>query len=301
MDTDPTLRVAYSQVRRVSFESVTRNRVHRHSYYEPCIVISGTGQFEHGASVYPLREGDLFVADRGTFHEIRSTESRDLDLYFLAFSVLSSQKRSSGDQWHVLNQECITDFVLGHRVHLPGQSHLVSLFEHVTRLARRNPSFRKDDNYHAASRLLLRQVMTALSDSATLSEAAYSEHLTQRRIEEYIEAHLHEPIRVVDIADACAVSERTLRRRWASWSRRSIQGEIRRRRIERAAQLLLLPDISVAEAAYQVGIFSASQFSRQFKEARGLTPKDYRQRYLAEAGQGFGDRLAMTEFLEGAN
>ncbi len=299
MDTDGATRVAYSQVRHVSFESVARNRVHRHSYFEPCIVISGTGQFEHGASVFQLGKGDLFVADRGTFHEIRSMESRDLELYFLAFRVLSGRKSADPDTWHARNQECITGFLLGHRVHLPGQSHLVSLFEHVMRLARRNANFRKDENYHAASRLLLRQVMTALTVSATLSDAAYSEQLTQRRIEEYIEAHLHEPVRVADIAEACAVSERTLRRRWASWSSRSIQAEIRRRRLDRAAQLLLLPDISVAEAGYQAGISSASQFSRQFRESRGLTPKDYRQHYLGEAGQGlFGDHKAMTEFLD---
>ena len=182
---------------------------------------------------------------------------------------------------------------------MPGQSHLVSLFEHVMRLARRNPSFRKDETYHAASRLLLRQVMTALSDSAGLSDAAYSEQLTQRRIEEFIETHLHELIRVADIASACAVSERTLRRRWGSWSNRSIQAEIRRRRMERAAQLLLLPDISVAEVGYQVGIASASQFSRQFKATQGLMPRDYRRRYLDDTSEGlFGDRHAMTEFLD---
>lgn len=301
MNTDTLSRIAYSQVRHVSFESVTRNRVHRHSYFEPCIVISGSGHFEHGKQVFRLGAGDLFVADRGTFHEIRSTETRDLELYFLAFRVLSSQGRSGADDWHRQNQNCITTFLLGHRAHLPGQTHLVSLFEHVMRLSRRKPDFRQDEDYHAAIRLLLRQVMKALSDSAGLSDAAYSEHLTKRRVEEFIEAHLHEPVRVADIADACAVSERTLRRQWANWSSRSIQSEIRHRRMERAAELLLLPDISVAEAGYQVGILSASQFSRQFRETRGLTPREYRQRYLGEAGQGlFGDRRAMTEFLDDA-
>ncbi len=298
MQTDAISRIAYSQVRHVSFESVTRNRVHRHAYFEPCIVISGTGQFEHDGRVFELTEGDLFVADHGTFHEIRSTESKDLELYFLAFRVMSGQMRPTPDDWHTLNQSCISRFLLGHRVHLPGQSHLASLFEHVTRLARCNPNFRNDENYHAASRLLLRQVMTALSDSATLSEAAYSEHQTRRRIEEYIEAHLHESFHVADIAEACAVSERTLRRRWATWSSRTLPAEIRRRRMERAAQLLLLPDISVAEAGYQVGIASASQFSRQFRATRGLTPREYRQRYLGSAGQGLTGDRAMTEFLD---
>ena len=290
-------RVVYSQTRYVSFESVERNRVHRHSYFEPCIVISGNGEFEHGSDVFPLTAGDLFVAERGTFHEIRSVESHDLRLYFLAFNILASH--GVADDQPIPDQACIAAFLANHRTHLPEQSHLVPLFEHISRLVRRNAGYADDPNFHDASRLLLRQVMTSLSRSALLPDEVYHEQLRRRRIEAFIESRLHLPVRVSDIASACAVSERTLRRLWANWSTRSLVQELRHRRVERATQLLTLPDMTIADVGYQVGIPSPAQFSRQFKQIVGMTPMAYRKKVLSGLGPDLsGGQPHMTEFFD---
>ena len=76
----PLYYAALSATRYVSFERVTRNRIHRHSFFEPCIVVSGEGEFEHGSKVFALREGDLFIANPGIYHEIRSLRTKDLPL-----------------------------------------------------------------------------------------------------------------------------------------------------------------------------------------------------------------------------
>ena len=295
MERSPVYRAVYSQTRYVSFDSVVRNRFHRHSYFEPCIVVSGNGEFEHDSTVYPLVAGDLFIADRGVYHEIRSVESKDLRLYFLAFNILGGQ----GGEQSVPDQACISGFLGGHRTHLSGQGHLVPLFDHVARLVRRDPGYADDQNFHDASRLLLRQVMTLLARSALLTDEAYNDQLRRRRIEEFIESRLHLPIRVPDIAAAYAVSERTLRRLWSKWSSRSLAQELRHRRIERAAQLLTLPDMTIADVGYQVGINSPAQFSRQFREVVGMPPATYRKKVLAGLGPDLsGGQGDMTEYLE---
>lgn len=46
-------------------------------------------------------------------------------------------------------------------------------------------------------------------------------------------------------------------------------------RLEEARQLLLLKDIEVSEAAYQVGYESPSQFSREFSRMFGISPKSF--------------------------
>lgn len=300
MNNPPYAHIIYSQTRYVSFESVNRNRVHRHSFYEPCIVISGTGEFEHGSEVYALSEGDLFIADRGTYHEIRSVASRDLRLFFLAFHVVNRRDTKAKVGQAPLDQHAIADFLLNHRTHLSGQFHLIPLFEHVTKLVRRDSAYESNRDYHDASLLLLRQIISALADSALLSEEAYSDHLQRRKVEAFIENRLHLPIRITDIAAACGMSERTLRRRWTNWSTRTLPEEIRQRRMERASHLLLLPDIAVADVGYQVGIVSPAQFSRQFKETKGLTPKAYRKRFLDELPRGLSDDgLNLTEYLDG--
>ena len=76
--------------------------------------------------------------------------------------------------------------------------------------------------------------------------------------------------------------------------------EINRRRIARAGHLLLLPDISIAEVGYQVGIQSPAQFSRIFKTVNGLTPRAYRRKYLGRApGTVPGTPPFKTEFVDG--
>ena len=52
-------------------------------------------------------------------------------------------------------------------------------------------------------------------------------------------------------------------------------------RIQHAYELLHTMDISVSEVAYLCGFQDSSYFTRQFKHASGLTPKEYRNFLVA--------------------
>jgi AraC-like DNA-binding protein len=304
MKPQPAYDLTFSSTRFVSFERVTRNRVHRHSFYEPCIVISGTGEFEHGSDLFALREGDLFIADPGIYHEIRSLKTKDLHLYFLAFNVTRTFRvgRREGQRPSLRPslRQMLPAFALDHSVHLPGQSHLISLFEHATKLSQHDVSQVRNPFYRDASLLLLSEIIASLANSARLSEEDQGDHLLANRIVESIEQRLHGPLRVSALARHCGLSERSLRRKWKSWGRPLLTDEINRRRIARAGHLLLLPDISIAEVGYQVGIQSPAQFSRIFKAVNGLTPKAYRLKDLGRApGTLPGVSPFKTEFVDG--
>lgn len=296
------LTVSYSQTRYVSFESVSRNRVHRHSFFEPCIVISGKGEFEHASQVFTLQEGDLFMANPGTYHEIRSLKSRDLRLYFLMLHITRSRAPARTTEPAPQDQGDLAQFLLHHRVHLPGQSHLIPLFEHAMKLARKEPNYRQNRYYQHASLLLIHQIISALADPTFVSENESRDHFQETRIVELIENRLHRSLRIAELAEACGMSERTLRRKWSAFSTRTLTDEINHRRIERACQLLLLPDIAISDVGYQVGIPSPARFSRLFKETKELTPRAFRQRYLDKPGPGLFSRRQpyQTEFLDGA-
>ncbi len=300
MSQAPAHRVTVSLTRYVSFQRVTRNRIHRHSFFEPCIVISGTGEFEHGSRVYALREGDLFMADPEIYHEIRSLKTADLKLYFLAFNITQFRGEAVSEERSGLSRHALGEFLLDHSAHLPGQSHLISLFEHAMQLSRRDGE-RSHGRFHgAASILLLNEIISALTDSSRLSQEDQSDHHLANRIVAAIEKGLHRPLRIASLARDCGMSERSLRRRWKSWGRRMLTDEIAHRRVERASQLLLLPDISVAEAGYQVGIESPAQFSRIFKKLKQLTPTQYRQKYLGRVpSMQSAAGPFRTEFLDG--
>jgi len=147
--------------------------------------------------------------------------------------------------------------------------------------------------------LLINQIIAALTDMTISSNKMYSEYLHRKKIVEFIEQHLHRPLRITDLAQACGMSERNLRRKWKNWSRRTLSDEINHRRMQRACQLLLVPDISIAEVGYQVGIDDPAQFSRQFKKVKNIPPSLYRRQFL-EHKPGFQSRQRpfQTDYLE---
>jgi AraC-like DNA-binding protein len=248
---------------------------------------------------YSLCEGDLFIANPGVYHEIRSLRTKDLGLYFLAFSIARDFRISRSGEQLGLRQESMAEFIRSHSVYLPGQSHLIPLFEHAMKLSRGDVGRIQSTFYGDAAVLLLNQVIAALSESARLSAKDHGHHQLTKRVTDAIEKRLHQPLRVATLASDCGMSERTLRRKWKNSSGSALTNEINHRRIVRARHLLLLPDISVAEVGYQVGIESPAQFSRMFRAATGRTPKEYRRRCLGQLPElSSGGPPSGTEFLD---
>ncbi len=299
MQDRPIHHVSHGRVRRVSFDRIARNRVHRHSYFEPCIVISGAGDFEHGADRHSLAPGDLFLADPGVYHEIRSLESRDLQLYFISFQIAVHHSADGRHSSELIPPSLITSFLARHRTHLSDQSDVTPLFEYLYEMTTRDEVFGRSANYRDASLLLIRHVMSALASSASLSAGDYSDRQQKTRVQRAIETRLHKSLRIAELARACGMSERTLRRRWRSWSTRSLADEINHRRIERACQLLALPDLAIGEIGYQVGISSPARFSRLFRDLKGLSARDYRKQLMQDTAQSMtGSHQRTTEYLD---
>lgn len=299
MQNDPFIYISYNQTRYLSFERLRGTRPHRHSFYKVIIVISGSGDFSHGGQNYPLQSGDLLIANPDTYHEIKSSKGDALKLYVLCFFCTLQSDESNAQRQAQLDQTQLREFQHHHLNHLPGQAHLVPLFEHAMMLMRQQPEYPNNRFYHEATLLLISQIMAALACSIPSSKADYSEQLHRARVVATIENKLDKVLRIGGLAKACGMSERNLRRRWSSWSTRSLTDEILYRRIERACQLLLLPDMSIAEAGCQVGIHSAAQFSRLFKKVKKLSPGAYRRLHLSKHPESLPLSAPFaTEFLE---
>ncbi|MFM1902806.1 MAG: hypothetical protein RLZZ440_706 [Planctomycetota bacterium] len=72
------------------------------------------------------------------------------------------------------------------------------------------------------------------------------------------------------------VSRRTLERQFQRLVGHSPAEEIRRRRLDRAKELLNNQSVPIADVAGRVG-FTAAAFSRFFRQQTGSTPREYRQ------------------------
>lgn len=247
--------------------------------------------------MHVLEPADLFLADADCVHEIRSMSSRDLSIYFFGFYVTRHSQGRRVTAQPQLMQAAVVEFLREHVQHVPGQWHLIPLFEHALRLARDKQQPLESPFYRDASLLLLNQILVALG--AHREPVVNDQHVRlQQRVVEQMEEGLHERLRVVDIAHVCGISERHLRRQWRAWTGRTIVEEINLRRINRACELLLVPDLSITEIALQVGIRDAAQFSRLFRRVRQQTPGAFRRQHLlGSKGPGDSDLPFRTDFV----
>lgn len=100
-----------------------------------------------------------------------------------------------------------------------------------------------------------------------------------KQVQEFIEQNFRQPIQVSSLAAMANITPRTLNRRFqASVAMRPVE-YIQAVRIEQAKRLLELGDVSIKSLADQVGYDDISSFTRLFKRATELTPKEYQDKF----------------------
>jgi AraC family transcriptional regulator len=98
-----------------------------------------------------------------------------------------------------------------------------------------------------------------------------------RRIADYVDAHLAEPLRIADLAVLVGVSPGYFHRAFRATAGKTPLEFIHERRIQRAAQYLHRGDASLVEIALRVGFASPSHFTRTFRRVTGVNPSKFRQ------------------------
>ncbi|MGH8031117.1 MAG: helix-turn-helix transcriptional regulator [Luteimonas sp.] len=97
-----------------------------------------------------------------------------------------------------------------------------------------------------------------------------------RRIEGYVEAQLHGPIRIGDLAAVVGLSEGHLHRAFRATTGMTPLAYLQQRRIERATALLTQdPALAILDLALQVGFTSPGHFARTFRRVKGVSPSRY--------------------------
>lgn len=100
-----------------------------------------------------------------------------------------------------------------------------------------------------------------------------------KQVQEYIEENFNEPIQVSSLAAMVNITPRTLNRRFQSAVAMRPIEYIQAVRIEQAKRLLELGDVTIKSLAEQVGYDDISSFTRLFKRATELTPKEYQDKF----------------------
>lgn len=132
------------------------------------------------------------------------------------------------------------------------------------------------------SRMLL-VIPNDAPQAAFMSRPAVSnvEDIVVAKAQRWLSKHLAEPFDLDSLATACAVSSRTLTRRFNQVIGLPPLTYLQHERIAKAKALLASTAASLEQVMERVGYSDLSSFRKLFRQHTGLTPSDYRERFRA--------------------
>ncbi len=101
------------------------------------------------------------------------------------------------------------------------------------------------------------------------------------RIEQYVHAHLSEPLTLEDIASHAYMNPSYLSAMYHKTTGMTLSQYIHQVRILRSIYLILNTTRSITQIAADVGFKDANYFSKVFRKRTGLTPTEYRKQIAA--------------------
>lgn len=117
----------------------------------------------------------------------------------------------------------------------------------------------------------------ATSSFANVSHSADSRRV--RKVEEYINAHFKEDIRLQTLADLVGMTTTSFSRFFKLRTGRTVSDFIIDVRLGHAARMLADSTTSVVEICYECGFNNVSNFNRIFKKRKGCPPTVFRTTY----------------------
>lgn len=255
-----------------------RNFLHAHSFFETCHVYAGCGTFRIDDKRHRIARGDTFIAWPGGAHEIISSRSQPLGIYFWGYTLIPQVTEEAGDP---TLREVLRRFPSA-RVPVARIPSIGPLLRMMTEeMTARAPG------YFEMLNLLATKVMieTARAVSPGLMEGEPVPQRTRsvaealvRTAEHYLRDNLERSFRVRDIAAQVNLSERQLTRVFRRFTGSSILAYLTNLRIERASQLLLHTDLPIKQVASDVGFPDTHYFTTLFGRRTGMTPGAFRQK-----------------------
>ncbi len=103
-----------------------------------------------------------------------------------------------------------------------------------------------------------------------------------KRAQTFIENNFAEKFTVDEICDECAISRRSLERRFKKATNNTVNEYIQRVKIEAAKKSLENGGKNITEVMFDVGYNDTKSFRGIFKKLTGMTPLDYRNKYSRE-------------------
>ncbi len=247
---------------------------HYHNFYEILYVLEGEYSSMVENQSYHLHKGDFLLIDQNVMHKYQPTEGKNENSRRIILWVTGAFLKSLSDgeldltecfrlqdsrAWHfpVYYEEMLRGYLL--KLAMDGAStgirramdrgYLTLFFAHLNLLCGRKESL--------------------------LSGEYVAEHPLVEQVNAYVEAHLEESITLEQLAECVHVSKYHFLRKFKELTGVTAHAFVMNKRLIRACELLQKGE-SVTTAYQKAGFGDYSVFLRNFRDAFGISPSQYR-------------------------
>jgi len=258
---------------------------HWHEEWEAVVIEKGKALVAAGTEKYTVHSGEGFFIRSGVVHGCWDLEHSGCRFHSLVFHprLIGGSPDSVYHQHYVLP---LLDAPGCESIHLrpevPWQQSALAAIEQA---------WQQCAYAQAGYEMHVRTALTALAwelknhlpsgqESADAKTLRDSERL--KRMLEYIDAHLTDPLTAGIIARSASISESECLRCFHTTIGVTPIQYLRRRRIQRAVQLLVSTKKKTADIAMECGFQDLSYFAKTFRIMEGCTPTEYRRSHQKE-------------------
>lgn len=249
--------------------------IHWHTPIEIILPFENTYKVVCGNNTINLNEGDILIIAPGTLHHLYAPATGHRMILQVDNSLMSILKDLESvisliSPYVVITQDTAPDIYKDiHKL-------MVEIFDEYFS----NSSLREACVFSKLIQvfvLLGRQYQYSEKDSADSANTKHQEY-TKIFLDvcDYINKHCCENLSLDQIADLTGFSKYHFSRLFKQFTGISFYKYLNKKRIMRAEQLLIDPEILITEAAHRSGFSSISSFIRMFKIYKNCTPTEFR-------------------------
>lgn len=255
------------------------DRLHHHPELQLTLIVSSYGTQLVGDSIQAFKEGDLLLIGAHLPHVFRNDEVfyKDANLRAKAISVFFN-RQSFGEGFTDLPEasplrELLQQAGRGIRINSPLREHLI-------------PQLYQLSERRGFSRLLLllemlHAIASAPEELELLSSirfdgaAASADEQRLKEVFQYVMDHYQGAIALGEVAGVANMSVSAFCRYFKLRTRKTFVRFLNEVRVGAACRLLGERDLHISEISYAVGYQNLSNFNRQFRSIKGMTPTAY--------------------------
>ncbi len=247
---------------------------HRHVENEILYIQKGYGTAIIGDFVGEFSEGDLFYIGSNAPHWFRKAYEDlfctvvviQFDKSIFGTSFLKIPELSQINKLIHLKQALFIDY--------EPENNLIDIIK----------GLENAEGYDHMSKLLsILDAISVKTNNALLTHEPISSFDSKGIIDEIMEytfTHFQENIKLEDIAALAKMSESNFRRFFKLNTKKSYSKFLKEIRIAHACKLLKDKNLFVSQIFHECGYRNITNFNRQFKEIKGITPSEYRAQVL---------------------